>query len=448
MMSATMTTKPLPENVTYICLPGEDAKGIKVGCKNRVILRKHRDVIFDIKIGNNAEYTIKVEGKDKFYDAKLKKITDTTTFKDGEPCHIWVSRDFNSTLIVLNNVRIISRIPINKLDCTNKCGPDPRDKPAPITITVRSEKNKKANPDLNLPLNQRKDYFSSPSAVSPKFKLESNGLSSMHIVEYKENSTKTPEEVANFFKNGGESTAIDSQKLLTRNWLWAQIGGGMAYINDGRQWLKDLWNQKFYLQKIKHKAGTSTYIIFKGNSGFRSYISGTRYLTTNDKVISISAGAGSLQGIGKGAWEAAKGSFKGAAKYALFLSIALDTAEWLADYEQRDPKTGKPKRDLIDLLAKIFIDVAFAAVSSAIASVGVAFLVGAGILTGGVAVALGGIVLAVGAGLVLGLLDNHVGITQSLSSAMHSTWSMLEQHRADDYKGYANSMNQVLYGQP
>ena len=59
-------------------------------------------------------------------------------------------------------------------------------------------------------------------------------------------------------------------------------------------------------------------------------------------------------------------------------TILLDTAEGLADYEQHDPATGKPKKDSFDLMFKIGLDVAKAGISAIAGAVIVgAFLWGA-----------------------------------------------------------------------
>jgi hypothetical protein len=52
------------------------------------------------------------------------------------------------------------------------------------------------------------------------------------------------------------------------------------------------------------------------------------------------------------AWEGTKGAIKKAGLIALIFTVALDTAEWLHDYEHIGPD-GKHKKDFADPLAKI-----------------------------------------------------------------------------------------------
>ena len=55
-----------------IDLPGESVKCWRSSDNIRVILRKHRDVIFDINFGKDAIYT--VESKFDFYSPREKKL--------------------------------------------------------------------------------------------------------------------------------------------------------------------------------------------------------------------------------------------------------------------------------------------------------------------------------------------------------------------------------------
>lgn len=129
--------------------------------------------------------------------------------------------------------------------------------------------------------------------------------------------------------------------------------GIRRYYSDNKHWIKELWKQEFRLQKVVHPhAGTKYYIIFKGNQKLREYFTGTRYGINNAKVLAITSGVGSAAGMRHGAWDAAKGTFKKAGLFAVFFTISLDTAEWVGDYEQIDPKTGKRKKTFSILPSK------------------------------------------------------------------------------------------------
>jgi hypothetical protein len=129
----------------YIDLPGESPKSkLWPGVNNLIILRKHRDVVFDIKLGTGAAYTITTDRPQseygRFYDPKRNLNVTKATFKDGEPCHIWVGRTFEGCLILKQGEKVLGRYPIRKMDCTQGCTEDPKDKPAPVLIVLHDDK--------------------------------------------------------------------------------------------------------------------------------------------------------------------------------------------------------------------------------------------------------------------------------------------------------------------
>jgi hypothetical protein len=132
----------LPEKKIYICLPGQDAKGIVAGCANRVILRKHRDVVFDINLKKGNTYTLSAVKSD-FYNERDKVLVEASknqraTFKDGERFSIWVSRNFRTSLVLELNGVVIGKYAPNKLDDT-KYDDDPKIKPEPMLIAIGSK---------------------------------------------------------------------------------------------------------------------------------------------------------------------------------------------------------------------------------------------------------------------------------------------------------------------
>lgn len=439
----------LPPDTQQVCidLPGEEVRCTVYKPKLEIMLRKHRDVIFDIRGFKGMQYTVEAY-EDDFYNARDKKIVlsaryQKVSFKDGERLHLWVGRDFKGPLVLKANGKVLGRYRPADMD-RQRYDSDPRTKPAPMLIML-------ANEPVPAPpwqsIHAAAKPWDEPETPALQYSQPRTAGQTMHIVEVKPEVGVTPDEVADFFKKGGEGTAIDADKLLTRNWLWAQIVGATAYVGDNLPWVRDLWAQKFYLSKVGGKA----YIIFKGSPGLRKFLTGTRYLTDTPKVVAISAGAGTISGVHKAGWEAVKGSVKGAAKFALILTIALDFAEWLEDYEQRDPLTGKPKRDFYDLGAKIFTDVAWAVVGAAIGTViaaGVVFIAGVVIgatIVGGVAVVIA-IGAAVAAGYLLAWLDAQVGITPAIAAAAREAAGFLDNKLPRDYVSYEQSINNMMLG--
>ena len=456
-------SKPaLPEDTQQACidLPGEDVHCYIYKPKLQIMLRKHRDVIFEIALFKGMQYTVEADQSD-FYNARDKKLVEfkkkhKVSFADGERMHLWVARGFKGHLILKANGKVLGRYEPRALD--NKWYDDePTTKPAPLILVMKNEPA--ATPSTKLAASMARDR-APPDALAPwtppqsPFELAISKTAaeqdqSMHVVEVKLGAD-TPQTVADFFKQGGEQTAVDTTGILTRNWLWAQITGSSAYFSDNKQWIKELWKEKFYLQRIVHKSGPKWYIVLKGNTGLREYLTAARYGTGHAKVIAITAGAGAASGLRHAAWEAARGSVKKAGFLALVFTITLDTAEWLADYEQRDPATGKPKKDLFDLMFKIGLDVAKAGISAAIGSLLIAavLIVGA-VIAPTVAlpaalIVVGAIVFAIGVGYGLDWLDKKAGAADKLNELIRKSAQHLENKMPNDYSGYEKSIETAL----
>lgn len=88
--------------VTCIDLPGEPIRCVRTKPKLRVVLRKHRDVVFDIKLGSGGSYSVESE-KSNFYserDSRLIMPGTPVHFQDGERLHLWVARTFTAKLLL------------------------------------------------------------------------------------------------------------------------------------------------------------------------------------------------------------------------------------------------------------------------------------------------------------------------------------------------------------
>lgn len=449
----------LPEDTQRVCidLPGEDIRCHIYMPKLQIMLRKHRDVIFEIALFKGMTYTVEADQSD-FYNARDKKLVEfkkkqRVSFTDGERMHLWVARGFKGHLILKANGKVLGRYEPRALD--NKWYDDePTTKPAPLILVMKNQPA--ATPSTKLAASMARDR-AAPDALAPwtppqsPFELAISKTAaeqdqSMHVVEVKPGND-TPDNIAAFFKQGGEQTAVDTTGILTRNWLWAQITGAAGYMSDNKAWVTELWKEKFYLQRVTHKAGEKVYIVLKGNAGLREFLSGTRYASTHTKVIAITSGAGSVQGLRHASWEATKGSIKKAGFLALLFTITLDTAEWLADYEQSDPHTGKPKKDIFDLFFKIGIDVFKAGISAAIGSAlmgALLMLIGTAVAVPAVVIVVGAVLLSIGVGYSLDLLDKKTGATDKLSSQIRKSAEYLENKMPNDYVGYGTSIETAL----
>lgn len=468
----TPQTSSTPPNMMrlFIDLPGEDARCWRPPHIDtiEVVLRKHRDVVFHVTQKVGASYTV-ISSESPFYNTHTKKYTPPkmpVTFKDGNRLHLWVSRSFKGTLTLYADGKQVIQVEPVKLD-THQCGPDPAEKPAPLIVAIggmaqaraalsASEAELGRAPTFAESLQLRKQARTPEIATAkierqPEQKPGVGEEQSMHVVEVKKDLGKMPEDVANFFKQGGEQTAIDSSGITSRNWLWAQIVGATTYVNDNLPWIKDLWKRKFYLQRVTHKTGEKVYIVFQGHPGLRKVLTAARYGADNAKVIAITAGAGTAAGLRHAAWEATKGAVKKGGLLALVFTIVLDTAEWLADYEQRDPKTGKPKKDVFDLCFKIGIDVAKAGISAAIGSL----LVGGAIMLAGaligsavalpvIAIVIGTVIASIGVGYAIDFLDKETGATEKVNKWLRENAEYLRNQIPADYSGYDSSIETAL----
>lgn len=430
--------KLIDKDTQQVCvdLPGEIVRCWRSTTNVEVLLRKHRDVIFDIRLGNGKSYTVEATESD-FYNARDKKIVfqkrqGKVSFKDGERLHLWVSRGFRGALLVKCGTEVILCVEPNELD-KHQLTDDPKEKPAPIIIAI-GESNKNATAPQGA-LKPSHPAGTKPAPVPDK---------QVHVTEVRPSAVSTPQAVLDFFKHGGEETAIDAEGVLTRNWLWAQIAGSAAYVGDNVHWIRELWRQKFYIKKIQHKTGVKAYIIFKGSPQLREFLTAAKYSVMNPKVLAIGAGAGSAAAMRHASWDSAKGTFKGAAGVAVVFTIALSVAEWLRDYEQRDPKTGKPKKDFIDLFVKVGIDLAKIGIGAAATSLLVAAFIGLGVLSGGAAIVLGTIFFAGLVGVGLEVLDKKTGFSEVVTKKVSQVARYLEQKMPKDYEAYEGSLHPVL----
>lgn len=134
-------TKPLPPKTQRVCidLPGEEFSCYVTEPNVEVMLRKHRDVVFDIKQDNGASYSVEADQSD-FYNARDRKLVERkkrhrVTFKDGERLHIWISRDFKGRLILKHGSVVLGEYFPNQLDRT-VYGADPITKPEPMVVAL------------------------------------------------------------------------------------------------------------------------------------------------------------------------------------------------------------------------------------------------------------------------------------------------------------------------
>lgn len=338
-----------------IDLPGETVQCWLGGGtdKLKVILRKHRDVIFDIHLGNGKTYTLGTTESD-FYNARDKKLVyaardGKVTFKDGERMHVWVSRGFRGSLILKCDGQLVTEVKPNEWD-THRHSDDPKEKPAPIIFTI-------ASPPSHAP--------KTPDSARPQ--SHENTRDSEHSLHVHEVSKRdAPPYILKFFEDNAESLHVDKENIISWNWITAQLAGVAGYTLDNHTWIKELAGCNFRLQRVVHKSGPKVYMIFNGNNRIREIMSASKYGLNNAKILKITGGAGGP----KQAWDTAKGAAKDSIKaltkeegkmvlkgaaITICFTIAIDIAEWHKDYSEIGPD-GKPKKDLCDLFTKVGVD--------------------------------------------------------------------------------------------
>lgn len=154
MTTMRTQSRPTPRQELCIDLPGE-----AVGCWRSsdsliVVLRKHRDVFFDINLVPGTIYT--VEAMSSFYLPGTKKLAKKIDFKDGDRLHLWVGRDFSGSLVLKQGASVIGSFLVSTLD-TQKYGPDPKVKPEPLMVVIgKREKPMAILPELEDPFHARK----------------------------------------------------------------------------------------------------------------------------------------------------------------------------------------------------------------------------------------------------------------------------------------------------
>lgn len=406
--------------------------------KITVILRKHRDIVFDIDMRAGKTYTVWAE-QSEMYDAKNKKLVhprEMLSFKDGELKHLWVSRDFKGKIYLYERSNLIGTYSIPQADVGIE-SLDPAFKPAPINIILKAE---------NIWSEEKAFKVMQPNgsySVPQELKIVEHDKF-LHIVELNERCANIPREIADFFKHGGEKELFLSGGVVTQNWLINQIASQVGYVADNLSWMRELFGERVTLKVVDHQGGRKMYAFLSGSSRVRRNLPAYRYSAMSTKVMAFTFGAGSFAGLRHSSWAVLKGSFKGGGLIAMLLTISLDVAEWLVDYEAIDPVSGKPKQDLADLFVKIGIDVVKNLLYGQIVNWGIGLTMFAG---GTIAVAFivfGTVTLTLAVNFSIDFLDKRYGISDKLASEIRKAPSLLEETLSKDYQGFTNAIHQAV----
>jgi len=124
--------------IVHLDLPGEAVQCWRSEQKIRVVLRKHRDVFFDINLVKGQTYSL--ESQSDFYSPQKKKLMKSVQFQDGERLHIWIGREFSGKLTLKNKNTILGVYDPTKLDSV-KYDADPKTKPEPLMVAIGHRPN-------------------------------------------------------------------------------------------------------------------------------------------------------------------------------------------------------------------------------------------------------------------------------------------------------------------
>lgn len=393
--AAAKKNEPTQQDVC-IDLPGETVQCWRSSDNIKVILRKHRDVIFDLNLGKGKTYTVQSTGSD-FYNARDKKLVcgkgrQTVSFRDGERLHLWVNRSFEGALLLKCGGETLMRLTPNEVD-RHQYDDAPKTKPAPIIVALGPTKIPSPTSASSVAL--AKSSNSSLAAPRPVAAPIDEQCSVICVVE---GSLKgMPAVVAEHFKKGGGKTGladIDPHEAATRNWIWGQISGSGAYVRDNWSWLRASLDGKthkgFQLVTAKmHLVRGKVRYYFSGYSKYSTVFGPGGFGPGNDRIMSIFAGVGKTSSSFAAVAKGVAGTFKGNALVSFIFGSATAIAEWKDD----------AKKDGYDLAAALLTGVAKAVISAvliaALVALAVIFIMYVGAATVSV-IAIGAITIVAG----------------------------------------------------
>lgn len=402
-----------PQSVC-IDLPGEQVQCWRSRDKIKVILRKHRDIIFEMKLGKEKRYTVESTGSD-FYHADEKKLISgrsaaVVTFNDGDRLHLWVSRDFKGELLLKSAGKLILKFEPNKLD-TEQYSSEPAAKPLPIIISLgvssESSEPQGRKSDQQSKISQ---LLEPPVATRPLAAPIDEDCAIVCVIDG--DLKGIPADIWNGIKNGGGKTGaadLDPFNIATRNWLLGQLAGVAAYTKDNWEWLRASLDGKtsegFKLVKAKiHYVNGQARYYFSGYSKYNTVFGRGGFGSRHDRITSIFCGVGKKGSVLSAAMKGVAGTFKGNALVSFIFSSATAMAEWKNDI-------AKDGYDLTSaLLMSLFKAIFSAAIVIAIVACIVMFLmffIGASLSV----VAIGAVTVGVGVAVGYGVdvLDKKLG---------------------------------------
>jgi hypothetical protein len=388
-----------------IDLPGETVQCWRSSDNIRVVLRKHRDVIFDLNLDYGRRYTVEATEAD-FYNARDKKLVsvkrrDVVTFSDGERLHLWVTRDFRGALVVKSNGETLVKLTPGEIDSSVYDGV-PATKPAPIIIARGPSSKKSSAPVTSAPRFSRESSVCIPP---PSAAPITDSCSVVCVVDG--SMLGIPSAIGAHFRKSGLAD-IDPFEVATRNWIWGQGAGAAAYVKDNWAWLRASLDSKthvgFKLVSAKaHMVRGKVRFYFSGYSQYNTIFGRGGFGPGHDLIVNIFAGAGKTSSSFAAVAKGVAGTFKGNAFVSLIFGAATSIAEWKDDI----------KKDNYDLAAALVMGVLKAIISATLAVAIVALIMllvaGSGLAIPVVAVGALTVFVSFGANYLVEVIDKKIG---------------------------------------
>lgn len=359
-------------NMQEVCidLPGETVQCWHSAENLTVILKKHRDVIFDINLGGGATYTVESSASN-FYSVRDKKIILSSrggkvSFVDGERMHLWVARNFVGELILKCDGKFISKFEPNKID-GGQYDEDPKTKPAPLIVVIGPKKDEGQKKLVAKENNLTTSFAIPPSSAAPI----DDGCTMVCVVEG--NIKNAPKKILEYFKGGGNKSVlvdIDPDDIATRNWMWGQVVGAAAYVADNWEWLRASIDGKthkgFKLVSAKvHYVNGKVRFYYSGYSKYNTVFGPGGFGPGNERVMNIFSGVGKTSSAFASMAKGIAGTLKNNALLCFVFTSAISMAEWKSDVN----------KDGHDLAATLLTGLLKALIATAIVAAIVALIV-------------------------------------------------------------------------
>jgi hypothetical protein len=342
MGATNVKTKAAP-TVQDVCidLPGETVQCWRSSDNIKVILRKHRDVIFELKLAQGRTYTVESTGSD-FYNANDKKLVRggnaaSVSFSDGKRLHLWIARGFKGEILLKSAGKLMLKLEPEKLD-VQQYDDAPKTKPVPIIIALGASPNLSDGQVRNTAYpGQTTQAVSPASRISPVTATVDEDCALVCVVDG--DLKGIPVDIWKALKEGGGQSGfadLDPNNIATRNWLLGQIAGASAYVGDNWEWLKASLDGKthagFKIVKAKiHRVNGKARFYFSGYSKYNKVFGPGGFGPGHDRIISIFGGAGKANSVFKATASGVAGTFKGNALVSFIFGSVTALAEWKDD---------------------------------------------------------------------------------------------------------------------